>query len=149
MSTESPPLKFAVDVEGVGKFVFRRRDLNAEFAIARFIRDLTGGHPLGGPMDLYAEAVSDLFVLTAEAPEGWAPDVLLSMDPLEPEAYEKLLRTWSALRDKEESFRPKRKAPVEDGEGPRAGDVGDDRVLVPAGLQPAADGSALSGDDPG
>lgn len=105
---------FVVDVEGVGAFVFGRRKMADHIKINVEYARLTEGVMPTPWLDTVATWLSVLKVLTVRAPEGFVVDEL---DPLDEETYAKLLKVHSALRAKEDSFRPGAKAP---GEGARA-----------------------------
>lgn len=97
------PTDFDVTVEGVGNFVFASRTLGDEIAIQREYANIIGG--VESPTDwlvTMAGWLSVLRTITVRAPEGWD---LESMDPLASETYEKLYKTYTALREKEDSFR--------------------------------------------
>lgn len=100
--SEARPL-FYEEVEGVGRFGFRRRTMRDEFRVEAIYSDLTGG--VATPtevLDFYARAFAILKVLIESAPDGWD---LESLDPFEPNSYEKLQKVYSALRGAEERFR--------------------------------------------
>lgn len=94
---------FHVEVEGMGRFVFARRQLNDHFAIAAEYSRLTEGvsHPTEW-LHMFATAVSLIRVLTTSFPAGFDLDEL---DPLDDETYEKILKVYLAYREKEDSFR--------------------------------------------
>jgi hypothetical protein len=107
---------FAVNVDGVGTFTFRRRNLRDQFRIGAEKARLTEGvKPIPEDLEISATAVSTLNVLTVEAPEGWNVE---EMDPLDEQTYDKILKVFGALRAREDSFRG-RSAPKgeEAGEG--------------------------------
>ncbi|HET7675834.1 MAG TPA: hypothetical protein VFL54_09960 [Gammaproteobacteria bacterium] len=125
---------FAVDVEGIGTFQFRRRTMRENLRIdAEYSRLTEGVETPSKSLDLTAEMMSTLKVLTEDAPDGWDVDAL---DPLDPETYRKLIAVYSALREKEEFFR---RGPGKAGQGDRQTSGGDDGVVVPADVQPGAD----------
>lgn len=98
----NPDSDFSVDVEGVGRFTFGRRKMRDELAIQREYADIIGGvHPTPW-LEAVGGWISHMRVLTVHAPADWDLD---EMDPLEPETYSKLNRVYSALREKEGSFR--------------------------------------------
>lgn len=94
---------FEVLVEGVGTFLFARRTLADEIVIQReYARIIDGVTPTEW-LATMAGWLSVLRTITLRAPAGWDLDAL---DPLDPESYEKLFKVYTALRDKEGSFRP-------------------------------------------
>ena len=105
MSTRQPrPTDFEVPVEGVGNFLFARRTLADELAVQReYARIIDGVENPTEWLATMAGWLSVLRTITIRAPEGWSLD---DMDPLDPATYEKLFKVYSALRDKEGSFRP-------------------------------------------
>lgn len=113
MSNRAPSATdFHVDVEGVGHFVFARRNMRSEMAIAAEYSRLTEG--VDTPTS-YLQTVAGwmavLKVLTVDAPHGWDLD---EMDPLDDDTHEKILKTFSALRAKEVDFRRSKNAKRED-----------------------------------
>lgn len=111
MAREAQKTDFSVDVEGIGTFIFARRTMRDEIRIQReFARIIDGVEPTAWLAQV-GGWLSDLGVLTVEAPEDWDID---GMDPLDDETYAKLLKVHTALREKEGSFRRK---PVTNSEG--------------------------------
>lgn len=93
---------FQADVEGVGSFTFGKRTMRDEIKIqVEFARMVEGVEPTQW-VSLVCGWISSLKVLTVNAPDGWDID---SMDPLDDETYQTLLKVHTALRDKERSFR--------------------------------------------
>lgn len=93
---------FEVQVEGIGNFAFARRTLGDELAIQReYARIIDGVTPTEW-LATMAGWLSVLRTITVRAPDGWDLD---AMDPLDPETYERLFKVFSALREKEDSFR--------------------------------------------
>jgi hypothetical protein len=126
--------EFDVHVDGVGSFTFARRNMRRELAIGAEFSRLTEG--VDTPSDFLQDIagwISTLKVLTIKAPDGWDLDEL---DPLDDESYAVIVKTYSALRAKEDSFRRKAGAT---SEGKRPGNGDDDSLLVPSPVQPGAD----------
>jgi hypothetical protein len=99
---------FALPIEGIGTFIFAKRNMRLQFKITAEFTRLTEGLPEGDlSLDARATAtaVATLKVLTVEAPEGWGPADLDNVDPLDEEAQGKLARIFLALRAREDSFR--------------------------------------------
>ena len=116
MSTYSPDT-FEVDVEDIGKFVFRKRNMRAQIEIeAEYSRLTEGVQVITAFLGDISSKTADLKVLTLKAPDGWDVDEL---DAWDDDSFEKLAKVWSALRDKEASFRAKPGGPEGDGEGER------------------------------
>jgi hypothetical protein len=126
MARPNAATDFAIEVHGVGNFMFAKRGMRDELRIQAEISRLTEGveNPTAF-LDLISTWLAVLGVLTVSAPEGWD---LMAMDPLDPLVYNNLGKVFKALRDKESSFRPGAPATGQDG-GTGAGDIGG--VLVP------------------
>jgi hypothetical protein len=90
------PNTFTVDIEGVGKFIFKRRTMEREFSIQAQVQRISGGEQLTGTM---------LSMVRAEAPEGWDID---GMDALDDESYLRIADVFSALRTAEDAARANR-----------------------------------------
>lgn len=130
---------FYIEVEPHGTFTFARRTMRDELRILAEVSRLTEG--LENPtnqLSVLAGWIAPLKVLTVKAPDGWDID---TMDPLDPAVYEKLIKVYGALRDKEDSFRPGAAGGVK-ASGPADGQ--ENGVLVSAQVQPSADGPAVS-----
>lgn len=111
MEREGRATDFTVPVEGVGTFTFARRTMRDEIKIqVEYARILDGVTPTAW-LEAVGGWLSVLRVLTVRAPEGWDLDAL---DPLEADDYAKLNRVYSALVEKERSFRRK---PAQGSEG--------------------------------
>ena len=124
---------FPVAVDGVGTFMFGYRKLADELRIQVEYARITEGVPATVWLFNLATYLSALRVLMVKAPAGWD---LEELDPLDEDTYVLIERVYSALRAKEDSFRPKRgKA----GEAAGEVDVPDDRVLVQKEVQPTAE----------
>ena len=136
---EIAPTDFYVDVEGIGTFSFGKRKMRDELRIAAEFSRLTEGVETPTAwLEIVAGWIAALTVLTVEAPAGWS---LEDMDPLDQESYDKLRKVHEALRSKEHSFRKDKKPGVE---AKREADSEGAGVLVPAEVQPGADGSTVS-----
>jgi len=104
MAREAQKTDFTIDVEGIGSFTFARRTMRDEIRIQReFARIIDGVEPTAW-LEQVGGWISDLGVLTVEAPEGWDIE---GMDPLDDDTYAKMAKVHAALRDKERSFRGK------------------------------------------
>lgn len=110
---------FPVSVEGVGNFVFARRNMRDELRIASEYSRLTEG--VETPTN-YLQNVATWFsvlkVLTVEAPHGWDLD---AMDPFDDETLDRVVLVYAALRAKEGSFRSAKRA---DGKAPGQAESG-------------------------
>jgi hypothetical protein len=126
MSRQSKPSDIVVTVEGVGSFTFARRSFRDQFSIAAEYARLSEGQPLAPQDDMWANMAATVRVLTVSAPEGWDIDTLHPDD-----GYATLKSVWSALSDKEKSFR--RRVPVV-GEGPGPDGGPDDGDVVQASV---------------
>lgn len=99
------------DVPDVGRFRAARRTMTIEVEIQREYASMAGGvEPTAWLMTL-AEYLSTLRVLIVDAPESWDME---NMDPLDDETYQTLGRVFAALREREETFRRKPRAPGEE-----------------------------------
>lgn len=94
---------FDLTVEGVGRFTFGRRTMGDELAIQREYSNIIQGVEPSAWLATMAGWLSVFRVLTVRAPEGWNPD---EMDPLDESTYANLFKVYTALREKEGSFRP-------------------------------------------
>lgn len=132
MTDQSP--QYPVTVEGVGEFLFARRNMRNNIAIGVETQRLSEGVELDDWLGIFVTAMSTLKVLTISAPPKWNLDEL---DPFEVESYSRVIKVWEALRQKEEGFRRGPQVAVSGGgEG-----VGEQpRVLVPPEVLAGADG---------
>lgn len=95
---------FVVPVEGLGDFVFGRRQMADEIKInVEYSRYLDGVQHPTPYLDAVATWLSTLRVLMVAAPERWRD--LDGLDPLDEDVYAGLMRIHAALRQKEDSFR--------------------------------------------
>lgn len=125
---------FPVQVEGIGTFTFARRTLNDEVKIQVQYARLTEGVETPTPwLFHFATWLATLKVLMVAAPDGFD---LEALDPLDENTYTTLEKVFRALREQEDRFRGK-SGEGRQGAGAPAGE--DDRVLVPAEVQPAAE----------
>lgn len=127
---------FLVPVEGLGDFMFAKRQMSDEARIQAEYRRITEGLESPGPwLNLVGTWLSTIKVLLVSAPDPkWgAPD---GLDPLDEDTYSELARVYTALSEKERSFRRK---PIQGGAatGQADGHVG--RLLVPPKVQPSSD----------
>ena len=107
---------FEVQVEGEGRFVFRRRDLKIGFAIMAETARLLGPAPRGDieegdPEDILHQLVTVYAMLrhqTVEAPDAWD---IVAMDPQDHATYRRMVTVWTQMRSKEEELKG-RKAPA-------------------------------------
>ncbi|MDP3327205.1 hypothetical protein [Parvibaculum sp.] len=125
---------FVVTVDGIGVFTFAKKGMRDQFAIeAEYSRLTEGVETVTDFLWSAANSFANLKVLTVSAPDGWN---LEGLDPDDSNDWERLTKVWSALRDKQLSFR---KAAQEGGEKPGARPPKDDGVLVPKEVQPGSD----------
>lgn len=92
----------AVEVEGVGRFVFHKRRIADQVRIEADAQRMTGGPIDDVDLQNVAIAAATLKALAVEAPEGWDVDAL---DPLDRADTEKLWGVYRALREAEGRFR--------------------------------------------
>ncbi len=132
--TTSTQQQYTVDVEGIGVFHFARRTMRHEFRVqAEYSRLTEGVETPTANLEIMAAVFAQLRVLTVLAPEGWDLD---TVDPLDPEEYERLVRVHAAMRAKEGSFRRPSQA---NGQAAGPGNVGKPGVSVPPAVPAAAD----------
>ena len=103
---------FTVDVEGVGRFVFGKREMADEIKIHVEYSRLTEAVTPTPWLDQVATWMSTLRVMTVRFPGGFDIDEL---DPLEDDTYQKLMKAHAAFLAKERSFRLNKGAAVEAG----------------------------------
>ena len=96
------------DVKDIGRFRAARRTMAIEVEIQREYASMAGGVEPTAWLITLAEYLSTLRVLVVDAPEGWDME---NMDPLDDETYQQLGQVFSALREREETFRRKPGAP--------------------------------------
>lgn len=95
---------FNLTVEDIGTFTFAKRAMRDEIAIqVEYARIIDGVEPTAW-LQAVGGWLSCFRVLTVRAPSGWD---LETLDPLEPDTYAKMHRVYSALQEKERSFRRK------------------------------------------
>lgn len=112
-STPLKPTTFALEVEGIGAFTFKRRRLRDGLAIQREYSDIMGACLT--PIDGFVAAanwVATLRVLTVSAPDGWD---LEAMDPDDDGDVKKMAAVYGALRAREDTFRGRAKPGGEAG----------------------------------
>jgi len=103
MTRDKSASDYEITIDGIGTFMFARRNMRDQFRIqAEYARLTEGVSPIPVDLDIAAQAVSCLNVLTVSAPETWD---ISAMDPLEEESYAKILQVYGAVRAREESFR--------------------------------------------
>lgn len=111
MARTAQTTDFLVDVPGIGSFTFGKRRMADEIAIqVEFARIVDGVEPTAW-LQAVGGWLSALRTLTVRAPAGWDLD---EMDPLDDETYAKLNAVYTALIEKERSFR-RGKAVVSEG----------------------------------
>jgi hypothetical protein len=93
---------YPLEVEDIGRFVFRKRRIPDQVKIESEANRMTGG--LIDDLDLQNVCIAyqTLKHLTVTSPEGWDLD---DIDPLDPDDTAKMWKVWGALRDKERTFR--------------------------------------------
>lgn len=103
---------FAVQVDDIGTFVFRRVNMGDSVRIASEFSKLTDGQEDVAPwVGRLVTRLATLKVRTVTSPEGWDIE---QMDPEESETFLKIDKVYSALKDRDAFFRkgggPKREA---------------------------------------
>lgn len=102
---DESPSEFVVDVEGVGQFVFAKRNMRREIKATIELRKFTEGVEVDKFTLAVLSILAELKALTISGPKRWGPDELDDLDPLDDEVYAKILKVGEALREKERSFR--------------------------------------------
>lgn len=133
--TEESPTEFVVEVEGVGQFVFAKRNMRREIKAAVELRKLTEGVEVDDFTLTFCRAVAELKALTIQGPKGWAPEALDDLDPYDDATYGRVLLVWGRLREKERPFR----AAASGVQGDSQGASRNRDSLVPENLQSGAD----------
>jgi hypothetical protein len=98
---------FSVDVENIGRFTFARRKMGDVGKIRSRYNVMTEGNytPEGYIADMTSWAIVTLQTLTVAQPDSFNID---NLDPLEdPDCEKKVTSIYNALRNMEDSFRPK------------------------------------------
>lgn len=91
-----PTHRITLEVDGIGRFVFRTRTMADAIRICAERATLLGDAvQVPDWLDAFAIAFAALKVLTAEAPYDWDVD---AMDPLDPKSYERVADVYRALR---------------------------------------------------
>ena len=93
---------YAVEIPGVGKFVFRRRKMRDQIAIEAETLRITGGETESDNLRRAASSLATLGILTVEAPKGWDLEMV---DPLDTDAIAEVLKVFGGLRSAEDEFR--------------------------------------------
>ena len=107
--------EFGVDVDNIGHFEFAKRTMRDVCLIRGEYNRLSSGNydNEGRPNDYTAFCWATLRVLAVSQPDGFDFDKL---DPVTDDAWEeKLISIFTALRDKEASFRPRPAEAVQEG----------------------------------
>lgn len=95
---------FAVEVDGVGRFIFAKRKMKDHLRINVLYSMLTAGFGLPTPfLDTVATWLSTLRIMAVQLPDGFGP--IAELDPLDDATYSKLQKVSEALRVTEQSFR--------------------------------------------
>ena len=98
---------YQLEVDGIGEFTFRRRNMRDQIRIEAEAERITGG-PVENksPLQRAAIAIATLSVLTVKAPDGWDVD---AMDPLEQADVETVLKVAGEVYEAEARFRERAK----------------------------------------
>ena len=105
MSTAEQPVAgrtYPLEVEGVGRFVFRKRRVPDQVRIEAAAIRMTGGPIDDAELENFCLAYQTLLALTVEAPAGWD---LEEIDPLDREQTGRMWGAYEALRAEEARFR--------------------------------------------
>lgn len=110
-----PGKTFDVEVEGIGAFTFRKRTMADQIWVESEAYRMAGGGPESCPGG-YSSAIrlAALQRFTVAAPNGWD---LSDADPLDMEAWDRVMQVSEAHREAEDRFRG-RAAPNGKGVGP-------------------------------
>jgi hypothetical protein len=93
---------YPLDVEDIGRFVFRKRRVPDQVKIEAAAHRMTDGPIDDVDLQNVCIAYQTLKHLTVESPEGWD---LEDIDPLDAEDTAKMWKVWGALREQEGRFR--------------------------------------------
>lgn len=105
MARVASPGDFSVAIEGLGHFVFGRRTMRDEFAVAAEFARLTEGEADPESRLAYlARAFAAIKVLMVSGPNGWRVD---DLEPQEDASYTQLEQVYDSLLVKEADFRKK------------------------------------------
>lgn len=127
---------FPVDVDKIGRFMFARRAPGDTFKIRGRYNHMTDGFydDSGNMADISALAFVSIQTLLVSSPDDFD---LSAIDPIMDDNWEdKIIAIWTALREKELSFRPKS---TSNSEASRPVNGGKLPVMVSDNLQPATD----------
>lgn len=134
---------YTVDVDGEGTFTFGRREMKDHLKIqVEYSRIVEGCEPTNW-LDQLATWISTLRVLMVSGPKEFDVD---GMDPLDENEYLRIMKVFTSMREKEDSFRRSSKVA---GNGAGTGSSGNAGVLVSPQVPTGAERSALSGNDAG
>lgn len=125
---------FDVPVADVGDFRFARRTVGDVMKIRAIYHAMVGDTD-DETLSYYAGAVAALTVLAVSAPPGFENPARIDLIET-PDALDKVLAVYNALRQKEDSFR---RGPTLPGAADGAGNGGDAAVPVPQEVQPPAE----------
>lgn len=111
---------FVINVPKIGAFTFGRRTMRDEIDIqVEYARILNGVEAtqwlavVGGWMSVFK-------VMTVHAPEGWDIE---TMDPMDPDTYQKMGEVYDLLSEKERFFRGSSKIPSTGAGQPAVQDI--------------------------
>lgn len=123
---------YVLDIDGIGRFVMRRRNFALELRIAAEVNRIVGGqNEVSEWLMGLAQMVAALKVLVVEGPKNWDID---EMDPDDPDSYAALYKIIQEVRQREATFRQGNRDPR-----PRAGNADELRLAVSETLEPGAD----------
>jgi hypothetical protein len=136
MARKAQESDFTLDVEGVGKWRFARRNLGDAIRIKQRCVEIAGiAGQIDAELSWWANTVATVEVLMVASPPGWEGD-LQEIDMFGgDDKIGQLIKVWEALLEKENTFRGV------NGQARTAGgarDGGPGAVLVPTEVQPAA-----------
>jgi len=98
----STPATFPVQVEGIGNFVFRKRQYGDQIWIENKAVEILGGPALTPQLQSVALATATLIRLTVPRDCPWNVETL---DPLDDDATPQLWKVYGELRLAEDRFR--------------------------------------------
>jgi hypothetical protein len=94
---------YVLDVPELGAFTIRKRTMRHEIAIASEINKLVDGQEnLPQTLKATVTMLATVIVLVAKGPDKWDP---YNSDPEDPESFEKVMRLFVAIREREQFFR--------------------------------------------
>lgn len=94
---------YQLEVEGVGVFEVRRRNMRVTAQVGAEFNRLTEGQTSLSPFfGQFCDMFATLKVLIVSGPDGWDLD---NLDPDDPDSFELMGKVYGAIKEKEAFFR--------------------------------------------